>query len=91
MLVERRANVHASCRDDAHVLPTNQEPFDGSFPHNCLTGPVNEEMRSFFCSVMCFLLPLPLGQSLCLPVHPGPCNTAILNCADPVVVSLAVC
>ena len=24
------------------------------------------------CSVMCFLLPLPLGQSLCLPVHPGP-------------------
>ena len=49
MLVERRANVHASCRDDAHVLPTNQEPFDGSFPHNCLTGPVNEEFlqRSF--------------------------------------------
>ena len=47
MLVERRANVDASCRDDAHVLPTNQEPFDGFFPHNCLTGPVNE-MRSFF-------------------------------------------
>ena len=52
LLVERRANVHASCRDDAHVLPTNQEPFDGSFPHNCLTGPVNEEMRSFFNVVL---------------------------------------
>ena len=25
-----------------------QETFDGSFPRNCLTGPVNEEMRSFF-------------------------------------------
>ena len=43
------------------------------------------------CSVMCFLLPLPLGQSLCLPVHPGPCNTAIVNCAHHVVVSPAVC
>ena len=52
MLVERRANVHASCHDDAHVLPTNQEPFDGSFPHNCLMGPVNEEMRSFFNVVL---------------------------------------
>ena len=30
----------------------SQEPFDGSFPHNCLTGPVNEEMRSFFNVVL---------------------------------------
>ena len=30
------------------VCLQRQETFDGSFPHNCLTGPVNEEMRSFF-------------------------------------------
>ena len=30
----------------------SQEPFDGSFPLNCLTGPVNEEMRSFFNVVL---------------------------------------
>ena len=30
----------------------SQKPFDGSFPHNCLTGPVNEEMRSFFNVVL---------------------------------------
>ena len=36
---------------------------------------------------MCFLLPLPLGAVIVFPVHPGPCNTAILNCAHPVVVS----
>ena len=30
------------------VCLQRQETFDGSFPHNCLTSPVNEEMRSFF-------------------------------------------
>ena len=30
------------------VCLQRQETFDGSFPHNCLTGPLNEEMRSFF-------------------------------------------
>ena len=30
----------------------SQEPFDGSFPHNCVTGPVNDEMRSFFNVVL---------------------------------------
>ena len=29
-----------------------QEPFDVFFPHNCLTGPVNDEMRSFFNVVL---------------------------------------
>ena len=41
MLVERRANVHASCYDDAHVLPTNQEPF-------LITVSRVQSMRSFF-------------------------------------------
>ncbi|KAL8577258.1 hypothetical protein ACOMHN_022446 [Nucella lapillus] len=30
----------------------SQEPFDGSFPPNCLTASVNEEMRSFFNVVL---------------------------------------
>ena len=30
------------------VCLQRQETFDGSFPQNCLTGPVNEEMSSFF-------------------------------------------
>ena len=30
----------------------SQEPFDGSSPLNCLTVPVNEEMRSFFNVVL---------------------------------------
>uniref|UniRef100_UPI00358EAE2A uncharacterized protein n=1 Tax=Myxine glutinosa TaxID=7769 RepID=UPI00358EAE2A len=30
----------------------SQEPFDGSFPPNCLTAPVCEEMRSFFNVVL---------------------------------------
>jgi hypothetical protein len=30
----------------------SQEPFNGSFPPNCLTAPVNEEMRSFFNVVL---------------------------------------
>ena len=30
------------------VCLQRQETFDGSFPHNCPTDPVNEEMRSFF-------------------------------------------
>ena len=30
------------------VCLQRQETFDGSFPHNWLTGPVNEDMRSFF-------------------------------------------
>jgi hypothetical protein len=30
----------------------SQEPFDGCFPPNCLTVPVNEEMRSFFNIVL---------------------------------------
>ena len=30
------------------VCLQRQETFDGSLPHNCVTGPVNEEMRSFF-------------------------------------------
>ena len=29
------------------VCLQRQETFEGSFPHNCLTDPVNEEMRSF--------------------------------------------
>ena len=34
------------------VCLQRQETFDGPFPHNCLTGPVNEEMRSFFNVVL---------------------------------------
>ena len=34
------------------VCLQRQETFDASFPHNCLTGPVNEEMRSFFNVVL---------------------------------------
>ena len=30
------------------VCLQRQDTFDGSFPHNYLTGPINEEMRSFF-------------------------------------------
>ena len=37
--------MHKFCRQ-------SQEPFDGSFPLNCLTAPVNEEMRSFFNVVL---------------------------------------
>ena len=41
MFVRAAVMMHTVCLQ-------RQETFDGSFPHNYLTGPVNEDMRSFF-------------------------------------------
>ena len=41
MFMQAAVMMHTVCLQ-------RQDTFDGSFPHNCLTGPVNEEMRSFF-------------------------------------------
>ena len=35
-----------------NFCPQSHEPFNGSFPHNCLTAPVNTKMRSFFNVVL---------------------------------------
>ena len=45
MLMRAAVMMHTVCLQ-------RQETCDASFPHNCLTGPVNEEMRSFFNVVL---------------------------------------